>query len=94
MAGVVVATLGNTIGTSPTSKEFTAEDYMEDYEIAVPFQSLEVLECHVDAVYHNKNAGDICPTAVHDFEGDQTYSEKSGHNFKLTAKFQDIDAST
>ncbi|TXG69894.1 hypothetical protein EZV62_004829 [Acer yangbiense] len=53
-------------------------DYMEDYEITVPFQPLEVLECHVDAVCPNKIAGDICPTAVHDFEGDQTYSEKPG----------------
>lgn len=68
---------------------------MEDYEVLVPFQSLEALECcYVDAVCPNKKAGDTCPTAVHDFEGDQTYSEKPGHNFKLTANFHDIDASS
>lgn len=69
------------------------QDYMEDYEVYVPFQSLEALGCHVDAVCPNKKAGDKCPTAVHDFEGDQTYSEKPGHDFKLTANFKDIDAS-
>ena len=64
---------------------------MEDYEVAVPFQSLQALGCHVDAVCPNKKAGDACPTAVHDFEGDQTYSEKPGHNFTLTASFEGLD---
>ncbi|KAK2662901.1 hypothetical protein Ddye_001475 [Dipteronia dyeriana] len=90
----LVKALGGTIIGSGKRILFLCGDYMEDYEIAVPFQSLEALECHVDAVCPNKNAGDICPTAVHDFEGDQTYTEKPGHNFKLTANFQDIDAST
>lgn len=67
---------------------------MEDYEVTVPFQSLQALECHVDAVCPQKKGGDICPTAVHDFEGDQTYSEKPGHNFTLTANFDDIDVSS
>ncbi|BFG38879.1 hypothetical protein CerSpe_251520 [Prunus speciosa] len=64
---------------------------MEDYEITVPFQSLQALGCHVDGVCPKKKAGDICTTAVHDFEGDQTYSEKPGHNFTLTADFDTID---
>ncbi len=38
-----------------------------------------------------KEAGDVCPTAVHDFEGDQTYTEKPGHNFELTHDFDSID---
>lgn len=67
---------------------------MEDYEVTVPFQSLQALECHVDAVCPQKRAGDICPTAIHDFEGDQTYSEKPGHFFTLTADFDNIDASS
>lgn len=67
---------------------------MEDYEVTVPFQSLQALGCHVDAVCPKKKAGDLCPTAVHDFEGDQTYSEKPGHDFTLTANFEDIDASS
>jgi D-lactate dehydratase len=66
---------------------------MEDYEVTVPFQSLEALGCHVDAVCPKKKAGDTCPTAVHDFEGDQTYSEKPGHSFTLTASFEGLDAS-
>ncbi|CAI9299834.1 unnamed protein product [Lactuca saligna] len=67
---------------------------MEDYEVFVPFQSLQALECHVDAICRNKSAGDTCSTAVHDFEGDQTYSEKMGHDFKLTTNFKDTDASS
>ncbi|XP_062087020.1 protein DJ-1 homolog D-like [Humulus lupulus] len=72
----------------------TAEDYMEDYEIKVPFQSLEALGCHVDAVCPKNKVGDTCPTVVHDFEGDQTYSEKPGHDFVLTANFEGLDASS
>lgn len=67
---------------------------MEDYEVTVPFQSLQALGCHVDAVCPKKKAGDTCPTAIHDFEGDQTYSEKPGHDFTLTANFEGIDASS
>ncbi|KAK3001528.1 hypothetical protein RJ639_022220 [Escallonia herrerae] len=69
-------------------------DYMEDYEVAVPFQSLQALGCNVDAVCPNKRAGDKCATAVHDFEGDQTYSEKPGHDFTLTANFEGLDTSS
>ncbi|RVW41806.1 Protein DJ-1-like D [Vitis vinifera] len=64
---------------------------MEDYEVMVPFQSFQALECHVDAVCPKKKAGETCPTAIHDFEGDQTYSEKPGHDFTLTATFEDLN---
>ncbi|KAL6290106.1 hypothetical protein ACE6H2_007616 [Prunus campanulata] len=67
---------------------------MEDYEVIVPFQSLQALGCHVDAVCPKKKAGEICATAVHDFEGDQTYSEKPGHNFTLTADFEALYVSS
>ncbi|CAL8160225.1 unnamed protein product [Prunus armeniaca] len=70
------------------------QDFMEDYEITVPFQSLQALGCHVDGVCPKKKVGDICTTAVHDFEGDQTYSEKQGHNFTLTTDFDTIDVSS
>lgn len=65
-------------------------DYGEDYEIMVPFQALQAVGYTVDAVCPDKNAGDTVRTAIHDFEGDQTYSEKPGHNFALTAAFNDI----
>jgi len=62
-------------------------DYVEDYEAMVPFQALSMLGYQVDAVCPEKKAGDIVRTSIHDFEGDQTYSEKRGHNFTLTADF-------
>ncbi|KAK1568737.1 hypothetical protein Q3G72_028136 [Acer saccharum] len=89
-----VKALGGTVTGSGKRILFLCGDYMEDYEVTVPFQSLQALECHVDAVCPNKKAGDTCPTAIHDFEGDQTYSEKPGHNFTLTANFEGIDASS
>ena len=64
-----------------------AGDYVEDYEIMVPFQSLSFVGYGVDAVCPGKKAGDTIRTAVHDFEGAQTYSEKPGHNFTLNATF-------
>lgn len=67
-----------------------AGDYVEDYEIMVPFQSLLMLGYQVDAVCPDKKAGDFVRTSIHDFEGDQTYSEKRGHNFTLNADFADI----
>ncbi|CAL2242075.1 unnamed protein product [Prunus armeniaca] len=69
-------------------------NFLEDYEVIVPFQSLQALRCHVDAVCPKKKAGDICATAVHYFEGDQTYSEKPGHNFTLTADFEALYVSS
>ncbi|MDP2696998.1 DJ-1/PfpI family protein [Thalassospira sp.] len=62
-------------------------DFGEDYEIMVPFQTLLAVGHHVDAVCPDKKAGDSIKTAIHDFEGDQTYSEKRGHNFALNADF-------
>lgn len=68
-------------------------DYGEDYEIMVPFQTLQVLGYSVDAVCPNKKPGDFIKTAIHDFEGDQTYSEKRGHNFIINSNFETIDTS-
>jgi deglycase len=67
-------------------------DYVEDYEVMVPFQGLLMVGHTVDAVCPGKKAGEQVRTAVHDFEGDQTYSEKRGHNFTLNATFDDIKA--
>lgn len=64
-----------------------AGDYTEDYEVMVPYQALGMAGVKVDVVCPGKSAGDIIKTAVHDFEGDQTYSEKPGHNFMLNASF-------
>ncbi|MBX6754776.1 MAG: DJ-1/PfpI family protein, partial [Thermorudis peleae] len=66
-------------------------DYAEDSEVMVPFQALQAVGHTVHAVCPNKRAGDRVPTAIHDFEGDQTYTEKRGHNFTLNATFNDID---
>jgi protease I len=68
-----------------------AGDYVEDYEIMVPFQALQMVGHTVHAVCPGKNKGDQIRTAIHDFEGDQTYSEKRGHNFTLNATFDEID---
>jgi protease I len=65
-------------------------DFVEDYEVMVPFQALQAVGHRVDAVCPNKKAGDKIRTAVHDFEGDQTYSEKPGHAFALNASFADV----
>ena len=65
-------------------------DYVEDYEAMVPFQALLMVGHVVHAVCPNKKAGDSVRTAIHDFEGDQTYSEKRGHNFALNATFDDV----
>src|SRR5271169_5850517 len=65
-------------------------DYVEDYEAMVPFQALQMVGHTVHAVCPNKKAGQTVRTAVHDFEGDQTYSEKPGHNFTLNATFQEV----
>jgi protease I len=67
-------------------------DYVEDYEAMVPFQALRLVGHRVDAVCPGKKAGDRVRTAVHDFEGDQTYSEKPGHGFALTATFAEVRA--
>ncbi len=68
-----------------------AGDYVEDYEIMVPFQALQMVGYTVHAVCPNKKSGEQIRTSVHDFEGDQTYSEKPGHNFTLNATFAEIN---
>ena len=76
----------------PTKKiMLLAGDFVEDYEIMVPFQALQMVGHAVDAVCPDKAAGDQIRTAVHDFEGDQTYTEKPGHNFTLNATFAEVD---
>lgn len=65
-------------------------DFAEDYETMVPFQTLLTVGHKVDAVCPDKKAGDSIATAIHDFEGQQTYSEKRGHNFTLNATFADV----
>jgi protease I len=65
-------------------------DYVEDYEVMVSFQALLMVGHAVDAVCPAKKSGEAVRTAIHDFEGDQTYSEKRGHNFTLNASFESI----
>jgi deglycase len=65
-------------------------DYGEDYEIMVPFQALQMVGHTVHAVCPGKKAGEKIRTAIHDFEGDQTYSEKRGHDFTLNATFDNV----
>ncbi|RXJ96489.1 protease [Malaciobacter molluscorum] len=71
-----------------------AGDFVEDYELMVPYQCLLMLGHQVDVVCPDKKAGDTIKTAIHDFEGDQTYTEKPGHNFVLNASFDEIDEKT
>jgi protease I len=65
-------------------------DYAEDYEVMVPFQALQAVGHIVHAVCPGAKAGEKIRTAIHDFEGDRTYSEKRGHNFTLNATFSDV----
>jgi protease I len=65
-------------------------DFVEDYELMVPYQALLMVGHHVDVVCPDKRAKDIIATAVHDFEKEQTYTEKRGHNFTLTATFSSV----
>ncbi len=67
-------------------------DFVEDYEVMVPFQALLMVGHTVEAVCPGKRSGEKVRTAVHDFEGDQTYTEKPGHNFALNATFDEIKA--
>src|SRR5258708_620139 len=69
-------------------------DFVEDYEIMVPFQALAALGYTVHAVCPGKKAGEKIRTAVHDFEGDQTYTEKPGHDFTLNATFAKTKAAS
>ncbi len=65
-------------------------DFVEDYEVMVPYQALQIAGHRVDAVCPEKKSGEKVRTAVHDFEGDQTYTEKRGHDFALNATFSGI----
>ena len=65
-------------------------DYVEDYEVMVPFQALSMVGHDVHTVCPGKKAGQSIRTAIHDFEGDQTYSEKRGHNFALNSTFEEV----
>jgi len=67
-------------------------DFVEDYEAMVPFQMLTMVGHTVHTVCPGKKPGDTVRTAIHDFEGDQTYSEKPGHNFAITADFDEVKA--
>lgn len=73
---------------------FLTGDYAEDYETMVPFQMMQMVGHTVHAVCPDKSAGDKIITAIHDFEGDQTYSEKRGHYFVLNASFADVQVSS
>lgn len=66
-------------------------DFVEDYEVMVPFQALQIAGHEVHAVCPEKKANETVRTAIHDFEGDQTYTEKRGHNFALNATFADVN---
>jgi len=66
-------------------------DFVEDYEAMVPYQMLTMVGHTVHTVCPGKKAGDTVKTAVHDFEGDQTYSEKPGHNFAINKDFDAVD---
>ena len=68
-------------------------DYVEDYEAMVPLQILQTLGHQIDTVCPDKKPGETVATAIHDFDGDQTYSEKPGHRFAITADFSNVDES-
>jgi len=72
---------------------FLTGDFTEDYETMVPFQMLEMVGYEVHAVCPGKKKGEFVKTAIHDFEGDQTYSEKPGHNFTLNYSFDKVNVS-
>jgi protease I len=70
---------------------FIVGDFAEDYEVMIPFQALTMVGHTVHTVCPDKRAAEKIKTSVHDFEGDQTYTEKVGHNFTLNATFSTID---
>jgi protease I len=72
---------------------FLTGDFAEDYETMVPFQAMQMVGHTVHAVCPGKKSGDTIKTAIHDFEGDQTYTEKPGHLFALNANFEDVNVS-
>ncbi|MBA5637938.1 DJ-1/PfpI family protein [Duganella sp. LX20W] len=73
---------------------FLTGDFAEDYETMVPFQALQMVGHVVHAVCPGKQPGDTIKTAIHDFEGDQTYTEKPGHRFTINAAFDGVDTAS
>lgn len=71
---------------------FLVGDYVEDYEVMVPFQALSMVGYDCVAVCPGKKSGETVETAIHDFEGAQTYSEKRGHNFRLNGDLDTVDS--
>lgn len=67
-----------------------AGDFVEDYEVMVPYQALLSVGVEVDVVCPGKNKNDIIATAIHDFVGYQTYAESRGHNFIINKTFSGI----
>jgi protease I len=88
--GFMVHCLGEHIIMAAKKILMLVGDYVEDYEVMVPYQALLMVGHTVHAVCPDKKAGQTVRTAVHDFEGDQTYSEKRGHNFTLNATFAEV----
>ena len=66
-------------------------DYVEDYEAMVPFQAMGSVGIEVHAIAPERKKGDVVPTAVHDFTGDQTYKELRGHNFAINFDFDTVN---
>lgn len=67
-----------------------AGDFVEDYELMVPYQALESIGFHVDVVCPDKKEGDQIATAIHDFTDYQTYIELRGHNFAISKDFNKV----
>ncbi|KAJ7206145.1 hypothetical protein O6H91_23G045100 [Diphasiastrum complanatum] len=88
---LLLEALGATVTGGNKKVLMICGDYNEDYEVMVPFQALQVVGYTVHAVCPEKSSGDKCPTAIHDFEGAQTYSEKPGHYFVLNADFKAVN---
>jgi protease I len=65
-------------------------DFVEDYEAMVPFQILTMVGHIVHTVCPGKKAGETVKTAIHDFIGDQTYVELTGHRFHINKAFDEI----
>ena len=85
------ATVSTSSRFKPAKLLMLVGDFVEDYEVMVPFQALQMVGHTVHAVCPEKKSGDKIRTAIHDFEGDQTYSEKPGHNLVLNATFSEVD---
>src|SRR5699024_10402064 len=66
-------------------------DFVEDYELMVPYQALLSVGLSVDVICPDKKKGDTIATAIHDFVGFQTYTEKQGHNFTINKNFEDVN---